>query len=84
MDLKTRFLYGGPYYGFVLRNFPTIIALVLLTLASTYSILYRTDIANRFSEYAFYVIVIALIYKIVQVVIYNSYLKREGTSLESR
>lgn len=83
MDLKTRSLYGGPYYGFILRNFPNIIALVLLALASSYSVLYRPDVANRVSEYAFYVFVIAVIYKITQVVIYNSYLKREGTSIES-
>lgn len=83
MDIKTRFLYDDSYYRFILRNFPTIVALVLLTLASSYSILHRTDIANRFSEYAFYVITIAVMYKIVQAVIYNSYLGGEGISLES-
>lgn len=83
MDLKIRSLYSDPYYGFILSNFPTIIALVLLALASSYSILYRSDVANRVSEYAFYVLVIAVIYKVTQVVIYYSYLKREGTSLES-
>jgi hypothetical protein len=83
MDLKTRSLYDAPYYGFILRNFPSIIALVLLALASYYLILHRPDNANRVAEYAFYVFVISVMYKIAQTVIYNCYLKREGTSLES-
>lgn len=83
MDLKSNSSYAGPYCIFILRNFPTIIALVLLGSVSYYSILHRPYDANHVAEYAFYVLVVAVMYKIAEGMIYDCYLKKEGTSFGS-
>lgn len=62
--------------NFDLSNLPVIIALIMLASAPYFLLHYQQDIANQNAGYAFYLLIVAILWKIIQHVMDNHFEKK--------
>jgi len=65
MEMGHKFMKFLPS-NFILSNLPIIIALIMLTSAPFLLLLHEEDIANQNASYAYYLLIVGVIWKLIQ------------------